>query len=261
MPAAIMPPFPLQMHLALDVSWTQVENACAGRSQGEPSLKNGDRSASRFLEFGTSRSASSPGCPRSKPISWRQPIRRRCVLRCQGRRPPPREGPTVRIPFAPAASLRNPRSLSKSGVKARERRAPMAAADSLSAGLSAQDESHIAFFGLGRSRQCRSRTFEVALHLSVRYRAADRCEPAKQCNPVTSGEGCRVPWTGSKWSAPSAPDRRHYNPTKSMMARNKRDLPAPRDWYDCGNRQSKPNHTNPHDHIVTAPDPSVSSTQ
>jgi len=29
------------------------------------------------------------------------------------------------------------------------------------------------------------------------------------------------------------------------------------DWYDCGNRQSKLNDANPHDRIITAPDPSV----
>jgi hypothetical protein len=31
----------------------------------------------------------------------------------------------------------------------------------------------------------------------------------------------------------------------------------PAAWCDCGNRQSEPNDANPHDRIVTAPDPSV----
>ena len=63
--------------------------------------------------------------------------------------------------------------------------------------------------------------------------------------------------TGSKCSVPSAPDRRHHNPDKQHDGGEQRDLPAPRDWYDRGNRQPKRNDANPHDRIVTAPDPSV----
>jgi hypothetical protein len=85
----------------------------------------------------------------------------------------------------------NPRSLSKSGVEARERRAPMAAADSLSAGLSARDESHIAFFDSVVAGNAEAALSALHVHLSARYRAANRCEPAKSAIRSFSGEGCR----------------------------------------------------------------------
>jgi hypothetical protein len=46
------------------------------------------------------------------------------------------------------------------------------------------------------------------VHLSARYRAADRCEPAKKCNPVTFGGGVPGAGTRSKCSAPSLDPKR-----------------------------------------------------
>jgi hypothetical protein len=55
----------------------------------------------------------------------------------------------------------------------------MAAADSLSAGLSARDESYIAFFNSVVAGNAEAALSALHVHLIPRYCAANRCEPAK----------------------------------------------------------------------------------